>query len=245
MASAPPVANPPGRWLKFLVALLLLPAMAGLVWALGDITVTWLPGAGWRSPWAIAVAAGFVLWVLIYLFLPRPMWLYVFGHEFTHALAVILSRGKVSGFHVSSRGGHIATDTVNWYIALSPYFVPIYTLIWMALWLVTSFWWPGINQHERVLFFGIGMTLGFHITFTIGMIHKEQSDLIGQGWLFSFVVIISINVLILLALIIPIAENISWVKGGQMVGQRLQDSYLLVWWVATEGWRRLPLPPSG
>lgn len=237
MASAPPVAKPPGRWIKFFLALALLPAMCGLVWTLWDITVAWLPGQGWQSPWALSVAGGFVLWVLIYWFLPRPMWLYVFGHEFTHALAVILSRGKVSAFHVSSKGGHIATDTVNWYIALSPYFVPLYTLIWMALWLITSYWWPEINQYETVLFFGIGMTLGFHITFTIGMIHKEQTDLIGQGWVFSFVVIIGINVFILLALIIPIADNISWGQGAETAGGRIADCYRFLWWVATESWK--------
>ncbi|MEM1060431.1 MAG: hypothetical protein AAGK14_14545 [Verrucomicrobiota bacterium] len=238
-SAAPPIARPPGRWLKFLLALCLLPAAGGLVWALWDITVAWLPGEGWRSPWALAFAGGFALWVLVYVFLPRPMWLYVFGHEFTHALAIILSRGRVKGFHVSSRGGHVATDTVNWYIALSPYFVPLYTLIWMALWMITSFWWREINQYETVLFFGIGLTLGFHITFTIGMIHREQSDLIGQGWLFSFVVIVGINVLILLLLTIPIAENITWRDGALTVGERIRESYEGIWWLAEEGWRRL------
>jgi len=236
--SAPPTARPPGRWIKFFVALALMPLMVGLVWALWKITVAWVPTSGWQSPWALSIAGGFLFWVLCYLFLPRPMWLYVFGHEFTHALAIILSRGKVSGFHVSSQGGHVATDTVNWYIALSPYFVPLYTLLWMALWLITSFWWPEINQYETVLFAGIGVTLGFHITFTIGMIHKEQTDLIGQGWVFSFVVIISINVLVLLLLIIPIADNISWLDGARTVGKCIASAYLGLWWLAVESWRQ-------
>ena len=77
---------------------------------------------------------------LIFAFLPRTMWLYVLGHEFTHALAAMLAGGKVTAFHVTSKGGHVLTDKVNWWIALSPYFVPIYALIWIALWITVDFY---------------------------------------------------------------------------------------------------------
>ena len=84
------------------------------------------------------------------------MWLYVLGHEFTHALAAMLAGGKVSAFHVSSKGGHVLTDRVNWWIALSPYFVPIYALIWMALWITVEFLSSVARRGRRCFILALG-----------------------------------------------------------------------------------------
>ena len=112
------------------------------------------------------------------------MWLYVLGHEFTHALAAMLAGGKVSAFQVSAKGGHVVTDRVNWWITLSPYFVPIYALIWMALWLTVDFCHP-LKAWQPILYFGIGVFWCFHLTFTVSMLHLGQTDLSGQGIVFS------------------------------------------------------------
>ena len=57
------------------------------------------------------------------------MVLYVFGHELTHALWVWLMGGRVSRFRVGRDGGHIVTDKNNFWIALAPYFFPLYSLL--------------------------------------------------------------------------------------------------------------------
>jgi len=128
------------------------------------------------------------------------MWLYVLGHEFTHALAAMLAGGKVTAFHVSAKGGHVLTDKVNWWIALSPYFIPIYALIWMALWLTVDFYHP-LRDIQPLLYFGIGLFWAFHLTFTVSMANHRQTDLTGQGLVFSFTVILLINLLMFLVLL--------------------------------------------
>lgn len=188
------------RFLKFLIAVALLPLLAGEIWTLIDLAWHSAPAGQWRDSWFVSLAAGFAVWVLIFLLLPRTMWLYVLGHEFTHALAAMLAGGKVTAFHVSSKGGHVLTDKVNWWIALSPYFVPLYALIWMGLWVVVDFY-HSLKPWQPVLFFGIGLFWAFHLTFTASMAHRKQTDLTSQGVFFSLVVILLINLFSFLLLL--------------------------------------------
>jgi hypothetical protein len=150
-----------------------------------------------HSWWFVSLLAGFFAWLLVFFLLPRTMWLYVLGHEFTHALAAMLAGGKVSAFKVTAQGGHVMTDKVNWWIALSPYFVPIYALIWIALWLTVDFYYP-LHAWLPILFFGIGLGWAFHVTFTISMLHPRQTDLSREGYLFSAVIILFFNLAIIL-----------------------------------------------
>jgi hypothetical protein len=192
--------------LKFVIALALWPLLAGEIWTLIDLARLSVPAGEWRSTWFLCLAAGFVVWLLIYAFLPRAMWIYVLGHEFTHALAAMISGGKVSAFHVTSKGGHILTDRVSWWIALSPYFVPLYALVWTALWITVQFYYPPLREWQPILYFGIGLTWAFHVTFTASMMHFRQTDLSGEGFIFSWTVILALNliaVLFLLAFMVP------------------------------------------
>jgi hypothetical protein len=188
------------RFFKFLIALALLPLLAGEIWTLIQLARMTAPAGRWHEIWFGSLAAGFVVWLVIFLLLPRTMWLYVLGHEFTHALAAMLAGGKVTAFHVSSKGGHVLTDKVNWWIALSPYFVPIYALIWMALWVTVDFY-HSLRPWQPWLYFGIGLFWAFHLTFTVSMAHRRQTDLTGQGVVFSFVVILLINLFMFLLLL--------------------------------------------
>jgi hypothetical protein len=52
---------------------------------------------------------GAVLWLIAFFGLPRPILIYVFGHELTHALWVWLMGGRVSRFRVGPDGGHVVT----------------------------------------------------------------------------------------------------------------------------------------
>ena len=53
---------------------------------------------------------------------------YVFGHELTHALASLAMGGDVLSFKVSKRGGSVSMTKTNFFVALAPYCIPIYTL---------------------------------------------------------------------------------------------------------------------
>ncbi len=211
------------KTLKRLVGLALLPFVAAQVWTMVDLASAALPSGQWRATWFVAFGAGCALWLLIFILLPRTMWLYVLGHEFTHALAVTLAGGKVSAFRVSSSGGHVETDRVNWWIALSPYFVPIYALIWIGLWVVVDFYYP-LVAWQPVLFFGLGLTWAFHATFTLSMLHPRQTDLSREGYLFSGVVIALFNFAFILMLLGLLNHDLR--AAGLLFWDHIQASYL-------------------
>jgi len=215
-----------GKFLKFLIALALIPLVAAEIWTLAHLARFIMVGGQWWATWFFSLGAGVVVWLLIFIFLPRTMWLYVLGHELTHALTAMLAGGKVSSFKVTSKGGHVMTDRVNWWIALSPYFVPIYALIWIGLWLTVDFYYP-LKPWQPVLFFGIGLFWSFHLTFTVSMLHPRQTDLSGEGYIFSGVIIALMNLLAFLILFALLVHDFS--MAGRLFWHRIGQSYAFTW----------------
>ena len=78
------------KWFKFLIGLGLLPALAGICLTLPEMATYGWKGHFWESVWFWGLFSGLSLWITVYFVLPRPMWVYVFGHELTHALMVYL-----------------------------------------------------------------------------------------------------------------------------------------------------------
>ena len=222
------------KFLKFLVALALLPLVAAQVWTLIDLAWMTVPAGKWGERWFLSFGAGFITWLLIFVGLPRTLWLYVLGHEFTHALAVMVSGGKITSFQVSSAGGHVMTDRVNWWIGLSPYFVPIYALIWMALWLTIDFYHP-LKDWLPVFYFGIGFFWAFHVTFTVSMLHPRQTDLSREGYVFSGVIIALFNLLTVLLLLGLLSHNLP--RAGRIFWQRIEITYIATGREIEAGWR--------
>jgi hypothetical protein len=215
-----------GKLLKLLIGLALLPLVAGEVWTLIDLARAALPSGEWSKAWAISLGAGMATWLVVFFCLPRTMWLYVLGHEFTHALAAMLAGGKISSFQVSAKGGHVITDRVNWWITLSPYFVPLYALIWSALWLSIDFWYP-LKAWQPVFYFGLGLLWCFHLTFTASMMHLKQTDLSSQGFVFSFAVIAAINLLMFLVVSALLAHGVAFSESAQHLLNRVELAYVI------------------
>jgi hypothetical protein len=220
------------KLLKFLIGLVLAPFVAAEVWTLIDLARAAAPAGEWHAAWFVSFAAGFVAWLFIFIFLPRTLWLYVLGHEFTHALAAMLAGGKVMAFKVSSKGGHVMTDKVNWWIALSPYFVPIYALVWMALWLTIDFYHP-LREYLPILYFGIGLFWSFHLTFTASVLHGQQSDISREGFVFAGVIIALTNLLTVLLLFALLVHQFQF--AGHLFLQRVGQAYLWTGREITEG----------
>lgn len=220
------------KWFKFILGVLLIPLVVAQGLALFDLVSAWIPAAPWRAPWFWCTTGGAFAWLVIFFLLPRPVWFYVLGHELTHALAVWMAGGKIYSMRVGSEGGHVATDRVNWWITLSPYFVPLYTLIWLGLWISVDFYYP-LKAWQPALFFGIGVTYAFHVTFTITMLHPEQTDLSSEGYLFSGVVILAMNFLVITALLLLAAQNgaesVTWQFVALALADRTGLCYLAVW----------------
>lgn len=181
------------KWLKWLAGVLLLPVCAGAALALervlrasGGAELTWVP-----------LLAGAACWLGIYLLLPRPMWLYVFGHELTHALWTWLFGGRVKRFHVTGRGGHVIVTRSNFLIALAPYFFPIYAVLVIGLFGLGNWLWDW-QPYLPVFHLLLGAAYGFHVTLTWHILQSRQTDITEHGYLFSAVIIFLGNVTILL-----------------------------------------------
>ncbi len=139
-------------------------------------------------------------WLLSGYFRNFFLYLYVLGHELTHAVFVVLHRGRVTHFHVSTAGGYITTTKTNWMIALSPYFVPIYTGLVVLTHLALRHF-GGLAAMWDPLFYGlIGATWSFHMIWTVWMIPKDQPDLKENGRFLSLVLIFLGNLIVLIVL---------------------------------------------
>ena len=132
------------------------------------------------------------------------MWLYVAGHELTHAFFAMLFRGKVSEIRITAtEGGHIKTDRSNFVITLAPYFFPFYTILAILIWAILEWQFIDFTNNQRFWLYGtIGLTWLFHIGYTVWMLQREQTDIKVNGRLFSYTVILLINLLLISALLI-------------------------------------------
>jgi hypothetical protein len=210
------------KWCKTILAVLLLPVCAGAGSALwmvlrktGDADTTWVP-----------FLCGAACWVTVYCLLPKPMWVYVLGHELTHVVWTWLFGGRVKKFKASARGGHVVVNKSNFVIALAPYFFPLYAVLVMLVFLVGQWLWNW--QHYLVWFhLLLGAAYAFHVTLTWHILKHSQSDISDQGYLFSAVTIFLGNVAVLLVgipLLVPKLDMLTalgwWLKcTGDMLGR--------------------------
>lgn len=224
------------KLLKFVIALALMPLVAGEIWTVVDLARAAAVSGPFAEKWFLSLGAGMMTWLVIYFLLPRTTWVYVLGHELTHALTAMMAGGKISSFQVSAKGGHVVTDKVNWWITLSPYFVPLYALIWMGLWISVDFYHP-LKAYQPILYFGIGLFWCFHLTFTASMVRLGQTDLSSQGLIFSLVVILLTNLVFFLFLFAVLAHNLSWGASGNLFLHRVGESYVMTWDWLQRGFR--------
>src|SRR5436190_4246670 len=190
---APKTSRVP-KWIKTLIGLVLLPLCAGAALALARL----LRVTGNADTFWVAFLGGAGCWLTIFLLLPKPMWVYVFGHELTHALWAWLFGGRVKKFKVTAKGGHVVITKSNFLIVLAPYFFPLYVVavvMVFALGHVPLGW----TRHWVWLHFLVGAAYAFHITLTWHILQTRQSDITSQGYLFSSVVIFLGNITVLLA----------------------------------------------
>ena len=191
------------KWIKLIIAVLLLPVCGGagmalwkVVQACGSADLTWIPLLG-----------GAACWLVIFWLLPKPMWLYVFGHELTHALWTWLFGGQVKKMKVTAQGGHVVISKTNFFIALAPYFFPLYVVLVVGGFALGNLIW---NWHGYLVWFHlcVGAAYAFHLTLTFHVLQTQQSDITGQGYLFSAVVIYLGNVCVLLLGIPLLTEKV-------------------------------------
>lgn len=205
---------------KLLIGILLLPLCVGAaaaVWrvlrASGNADSVWVPLMG-----------GGLCWAVIYLLLPRPMWLYVAGHELTHAVWAWVFGGRVRKIKVTSKGGHVEVSKTNFLIALAPYFFPFYAALVTVVFIPLRFilGWAHLKVWFLLL---LGMAYGFHVTLTGHILKMRQSDVVSHGYVFSGVIIFLGNILVLLVAVPLLTGSPALFKA--------------LWWWLEETWNLL------
>jgi hypothetical protein len=202
---------------RILFCVALLPWCLGATWALAVV----IRSAGSTSLFWVSVLGGAAAWLAVFLLLPKPLWIYVVGHELTHALWAWLCGGRVKSFRATARGGEVVVTKSNPLIVLAPYFFPLYAVLWAVFWAVAS-WLGDWNAYRPWFHFGLGFTYAFHVTLTAHILRVRQPDLDVEGWLVSSVVIWLGNVLVLLVALPGLTGQVSlWTA--------------LRWWVERTG----------
>ncbi len=202
----------PVLWLKNIAGVFLIPV--AWIWTVsffGLLVRETVHHRFWSTEEFWFFGLGTVLWMLCFagsLYSagePRPLRVYVFGHELTHAVWAWLCGGFVKDFTVNRDGGHILTNKANFWVTLTPYFYPVYSLALMVIFLIaTAFYdfhaadWSGwLVTPLQGFVLALGGSWAFHLSFTVWMICRGQSDLRMHGNFFSIVLIYLMNVVLL------------------------------------------------
>jgi hypothetical protein len=211
---------------KLLFAILLLPACAALTLTALTLTRQLSLGAQALTDATLwAFAAGYGLWLAVFVFLPKPMRTYVLGHELTHAFWALLMGARVGGLKVKKSGGQVRTSKINWFIALAPYFFPFYAMLFIALFFIAHAIW-NLDRYMWVLFFLVGLGWSFHVTFTLMMLLTvKQTDVTSQGWLFSAVAIYCMNLLVMILTVAALSRSVTFTAAARSLAGSLLMAY--------------------
>jgi len=208
------------RTVSFIISILLLPLpIAAAIAFYGELEkIGSISGENLYFIW------GILGYVVLNLFISKLDYLYIFGHEVVHSLATFLCGGKVKSFKVTRRGGAVKTTKTNLFIELSPYFVPIYTVISGLLYLSSSVF----NVEKDILpyfLFAIGFTLSFHIILTSEKIRLKQPDFLRLGHMFSIIMIVTFNIILAEAIVDTLFGEIYFIDFLTSLGMHTKMIY--------------------
>jgi len=223
------------KFIKLIIGLVLLP----LCWAFSRTLFSLMKSlpaeaSGWTA-WALP--AGFALSVLGFYLLPRPFRTYVLAHEMTHAFWGVLMGAKVGKMKVGKEGGHVMLSKSNFIISLAPYFFPFYTGLVISLWYSIRFFWDA-SAYEVWWLAAVGLTWGFHVTFTIYMLSQRQPDVQENGRIFSYVIIYLANLFFVALWMITIGQP-TFKAAAESLSAETLAAYSAVWAVALTGWSEI------
>lgn len=154
------------------------------------------------------------------------MWIYVAGHELTHAIAGLLCGSVPRSIKIKSTGGRVELPRTNTFITLAPYLIPLYTLVWCLIVgiihltlavRISSFW----------VSFGLGLTYAFHVTLTGYVLRIRQPDFVAEGEFLSLAVTILGNLVFVLIMLGCIVSRLS--IGGELTAWG-RETLLCVRW---------------
>lgn len=154
---------------------------------------------------------GVLVYLLFHVLIARPAYIYVLGHEVVHVLATWICGGHVVSFNVTPSGGNVITSKTNFFIELSPYFIPVYTILLGFTYILLKGLGKSFPHMPLVFIFFIGVTLAFHFAMTTEVIKMQQPDIVKSGLIFSLIVILVVNLMIVMAVFCPLFD-LSFIK---------------------------------
>lgn len=171
---------------------------------------------------------GIVIYMLIHILFFKPIYIYTLGHEAIHVVATWLCGGHVTHFNISPSGGNVTTSKTNFFIELSPYFVPIYTLMLILLIPVIRYWLTGTRFFSYYLLL-LGFSVGMHLIMTAGVIKMKQPDIASSGYIFSLGLIYIVNLLIIFLVFAVLVKDLSFKTYIIKSIQTTEKIYLAIW----------------
>lgn len=187
-----------------IVAILLIPAVSAALYT----TLNMIVNSSDFTSRTMYFLFGFASYVIFFLAFKKPLVTYVFGHELTHVLWVLMFSGKVDSMKVSKKGGYIKANRKNFLILLAPYFFPIYTIMVIIAYIIVSYF-HDITRYFPIAAFAIGFSWSFHILLNGFAMTKSQDDFEHTGAFFSIVLVVLCNIFILGLLVAFMSSSVN------------------------------------
>ncbi|MBU0951683.1 MAG: M50 family metallopeptidase [Elusimicrobia bacterium] len=188
-----------GNIFTFILSLLLLPVCYGIGNNFFRLILKVNSFSGIESPWTYFIC-GAISYIFLQLIFFRPLRIYVFGHEFAHAIAGWLTGARVKTFKIKKSSGSVSLTKINIFIALAPYFIPIYSIVLILFYALFNICTKNVYNVNHYFQFLLGITISFHVALTVFAINQGQSDLEKYGVIYSLLLIFVSNCLILAAM---------------------------------------------
>lgn len=183
----------------FLGLLMLFPAAVLVFAAMRFAVAVFRPVPPFMPARAISALAGFVIALFVFGAGYAPMWLYVLGHEATHAVFALATGSKVGKMHIGRNGGYCTISSPGVLSTLSPYFFPFWLFVAATLKLAISFFRPQ-TPYGAIWSFVFSAAYCHHLFFTLkSLIGNKQPDMRIYGRFFSFSLVLLMNSLFLSA----------------------------------------------
>ncbi|MBF0216602.1 MAG: hypothetical protein HQL30_06365 [Candidatus Omnitrophica bacterium] len=168
---------------------------------------------------------GVLAYALMHTLLFRPVYLYVVGHELVHVIATWICGGKIASFNIAKSGGSVVTSKTNIFIELSPYFVPIYTILLGPIFIFLGSVFHSKADLNMTFLFFVGFTLAFHFVMTTEVLKMEQSDVAKSGVIFSLMLIFILNMVLMIGYFSLIFNELSFVNFAKATYRSTLHSY--------------------
>ena len=194
-----------GKIIKSIIAILALPLVIGF----SKMFYSQIAGLSFVGAKFNLLLWGFVSYVLMHVLFYKPVYIYTWGHEVMHVIATWLCGGHVTVFNISKYGGNVGTSKTNFFIELSPYFVPIYTLLLIFLMPVVRYKLARPEFLAAYIFL-LGFTLGMHLIMTAEVIKMKQPDIHKSGYAFSLTLIYIVNLMVIVLVLGILIKDLSF-----------------------------------